>query len=209
MTDILTHEQYLRYRTALTINLAVSFLQCIVLIFAVRSLGLFGDAMHGLADNLLLIGTTIILYFESLGAEKHHGRKRIMARFGGLLLFVSTLGILWEVRERLTDTSPLLSPWWMLVGASVGVVGNFCAHRIISSGDTERDDMLHRANVLHLLGDLALSIAVLAGALMMLFFEFAHVDTWIALLLVSPWLLFRSIQILRHKDPEDEHHHHA
>ncbi len=198
-----TMEQYARYRTALTLNLLVMGIQAGIVLFATQSLGLIGDTIHALADNLLLIGTTIILYFEALGATKQHGRKRVLARIGGVLLIGSGIGIVLEGVSRFHFGTPLLSGWWMIAGAVIAVTGNYFAHRIIADGPSEEDDHLHRANILHLLGDLGISLAVLLGGVAMMYFRTPHIDTVLASVLVAPWMIWRGVGVLRYQDPEE------
>lgn len=207
-------DTYQRYRTGLSVNIAVVLIQAIVLFLATRSIGLFEDMMHGIGDNVFLVGTTIVLYFEAHGTSENKGRKRILALIGGALLVVAGIGGAWTAIERITGGQVPLSGWVLGGTTLIAIVGNGWAYRIISGANKNSQGHLHDANVAHLIGDLAISCAVLLSAIGIILFSLPAIDSWVVLVLIAPWMLWRGAQILRYKDPPDSddrhkhpHHH--
>lgn len=193
--------------------------QAVVLGFTMRgvsspwSIGLFEDMVHGIADNLVLIGATIILYFEANGATPNRGRKRVLALIGGVLLIGAGIGGAWVAYERIVGTQMSLSGWTLALTSLVATLGGVWAFRIIHGVRKSSQDHLHASAIAHLIGDLAISVTVFISSLGIIFFDLSAIDSWIALLAISPWMIIRGTQILRYKDPQesdrhpDEHHH--
>ncbi len=208
------YDAYTRYRTGLTINLGVVAVQIAVLLFASRSVGLFEDMMHGVADNLVLIGTTIVLYFEAHGATPNKGRKRVLALIGGVLLIFAGIAGAYAAHARIIGEQIALSGWTLASTSLLAVIGGGFAFKIIHDVHKNMHDHLHESAVGHLAGDLAISCAVFFSSLGIIFFNWPAIDSWVALTLITPWMIFRGVQILKYKDPpESEHddthvHHH-
>lgn len=197
------HDAYVRYRTGLTISLAVVIIQIGVLIFAAKSLGLFEDMMHGIADNLILIGTTIVLYFEAYGATPNKGLKRTLALVGGLLLIFAGIAGGYVAYERIMGAQIALSGWTLATTSLIATIGGGWAFKVIHGVHTSMHDHLHKSAVAHLVGDLAISAIVFLSALGIIFFNFPAIDSWVVLAIIAPWMIFRGIQILKHKDPPE------
>ncbi len=221
MSQHTAFDAYVRYRTGLTISLAVVVIQMLVLVFASKSVGLFEDMVHGVADNLVLIGATIILYFEANGAYPNKGRKRILALMGGVLLILAGTGGAWIAYERIfLGTQVPLSGLVLACTSLVAVIGGGFAFWVIHGVDKDNHDHLHTAAIAHLVGDLAISVVVFISSIGIIFFGLSLIDSWIALTVISPWMFYRGIQILKYKDPpenehavkktkDDGHHHHG
>ena len=199
-------DTYRRYRTGLSINIAVAIMQLVTLALFARSLTLYGDTMHGIADILILLGTTILAKKASMYAHEHHGmRKRILAIIAVLLLWMSAGYIVLESITRIS--TPTAFPGWVvIVVALLAAVGNFFAHRIISGVDDGEKDSLHEANVAHLLTDCALSCVVVISGLGVLVFGLPSIDAWFALCIVAPFMTLWGGRILL---PKTEHSHHG
>ncbi len=203
-------EKLRRYKIALALNTLIWFLQSVILIFFANSLSLFGDAAHSASDSVILLGSCIIFARElSRPEHAHETMKRTFTRFAIFLLWGSACYVAYEAVERITNPVMFLG-WPVVVIACVSAIGNFFAHRIICGVETDSHDHLHRANVLHILSDMMLSIAVLCSALGVIFFHFPALDGWIALL-VSCWMIIRGGQLYRDtantKHTHDAHDH--
>ena len=193
-------DTYNRYRTGLTISLAVVFVQALVFALLARGVGLFEDMAHGVADNLVLIGTTIVLYFEAHGATPNKGRKRALALLGGVLLLLAGFGGAWTAFGRITGEQIPLSGWTLAATSLVAVIGGSFAFWIIHGVHESMRDHLHVSAISHLVGDLAISIAVFLSSLGIIFFGWSAIDSWVAGILISPWMVWRGIQILKYED---------
>lgn len=201
-------DTYQRYRTGLSVNIAVACVQILTLVLFAQSLTLFGDAMHGIGDILILLGTTILAKKASMYAHEHHGiRKRILAIIASLLLCVSAGFIVHESILRIS-TPVAFSGWVIIVVALFSAVGNFCAHRVIAGVDASAQDSLHEANIAHLLTDCALSCIVVLSGLCVMLFDLPAIDAWFALAIVAPFMFIWGTRILFSKDEHAHDHHH-
>lgn len=204
-----TMDAYRRYRTGLTLNLAVVLLQMCVWVFVARGIGLFEDAFHGIGDNLILIGATIVLYFEAHGAARNMGRRRILALLGGALLIFAGIAGGYVAYGRMTGEHIALSGWPLAIISLLAIIGNGFAFRIIHGVDKAMHDHVHKSAVAHLIGDLAISVTVFFSSVGIIIFDLPAIDSVVTLALISPWMIFRGVQILRHKDPHEAGHAHA
>lgn len=187
-------EKLRRYKVALALNTLIWILQSIILIFFANSLSLFGDAAHSASDSVILLGSCIIFARELSKPERsHEATKRTFTRVAIFLLWGSACYVAYEAVERIMDPVTFLG-WPVVAIACVSAIGNFVAHRIICGVEAHLHDHMHRANVLHILSDMMLSIAVLCSALGVIFFHFPALDGWIALI-VSCWMLIRGGQL--------------
>lgn len=199
---------YRLYRTGLSINIAVAILQLATLALFASSLTLFGDTMHGIADILILLGTTILAKKASMYTDEHHGvRKRFLAVIAILLLWCSAGWIVYESLIRIS--TPTVFPSWVVIAvALLAATGNFFAHRAISRVNDCEKDSLHEANVAHLLTDCALSCIVVLSGLGVLIFGLPSLDAWFALCIVAPFMFLWGGRILLPKTKHAHHGHH-
>ena len=167
------------------------------------SIGLFEDAVHGIADNLVLVGATIILYFEVNGATPNKGRKRILALFGGVLLVFAGVWGGWTAYGRISGAQLPVSAWVLAVTSLIAVIGGGFAFRVIHGVHESGHDHMHESAIGHLIGDLAISVAVFLSSVGIILWGIPAIDSWMALVLISPWMLFRGIQILKYRDPPE------
>lgn len=201
-----TLDTYRRYRTGLTLNLAVVALQMCVLILLARGIGLFEDTFHGIGDNLILIGATVVLYFEAHGAARNMGRRRVLALLGGALLIFAGIGGGYVAYERMTGVQIALPGWPLAITALLAVIGNGLAFKIIHGVDKSMHDHVHKSAVAHLVGDLAISVTVFISSVGIIIFDLPAIDSVVALIFITPWMIFRGVQIMRHKDPHEGEH---
>ena len=136
-----------------------------------NSLALMSDAAHVFLDlfALLLSLGAIRLAAQPAGERHSFGwhRAEVMASLvNGLTVFLMALGILYEGSKRLiapeqVQTTP------MLVIAILGLIANLLAAKGLHGHS--HDDLNVRSAFLHVLGDAAASVGVIAGALLMRF----------------------------------------
>jgi cobalt-zinc-cadmium efflux system protein len=196
-----------RYKMALAINATVGLIQVITLSFIAKSLSLFGDTSHSIADVFILAGTVIVLRRELIDPSHHHeGAKRTLVFVAIFLLFISAVYIVWEALGRIAH--PVYFPGWPVVlMALLSAGGNFVAHRMIADIDSAEHDATHEANLAHILTDLALSLIVLVSALGNILFATPAIDTWLSLV-VAGWMIWWSIKIFKSVSSSHAHTHH-
>jgi Co/Zn/Cd efflux system component len=210
-------DQLRRYLMAFGINTAIWMVQLLIVITIADSLALLGDAAHSISDTIVLLGTCLLISATIAHPEQDHSAiKRLLTRGAVILLWCSAAYLVIEGYERIM--SPVYFPGWAVVGmALVAATGNFFAHQIIHGVDKSLHDHVHRANVLHILADLFISVAVVISGLGTIFLDFPALDGWIALVVAS-WMSWRGLQLFRetrsthhcahHGHDHHDHHHH-
>jgi cobalt-zinc-cadmium efflux system protein len=158
-----------RTRSVLALSLTLTAAYIIVLIVAgmrANSLALLSEAGHNASDFLALLLSWVAVYFQSRppSATKTFGYHRagVLAAFLNALSLVVVSGfVFYEAFERLR-VPHAVQPRTMLIVASIGVVLNggmaFLLHR------TGRDVNI-RAALIHQVGDMLSTAAVIVGAL--------------------------------------------
>lgn len=190
------------YRAAFSINLIVCILQWIILAYA-NSVSLYADAAHSIADSIVLLGSTIVSYQAMLLPDRDHSHiKRRMTRIAVILLWLSVPFILYAAWERI-HSSVSFPGIPVVIAATVSVVGNIWMHRIVHSIDKHSHDHLVAANLVHILGDAALSAGVLVSALLVLTFHTGQYDGYIGIGCAC-WMTIMGIRIW--KNTSDEAH---
>lgn len=134
-----------------------------------NSLALLSDAGHVFLDLFaLVLSLAAIKLAAQPPNEKHsfgwHRAEVLASLINGLTVFFMAVGILYEGSKRLiapevVQTTP------MLVIAILGLIANLLAAKGLHGHS--HDDLNVRSAFLHVLGDAAASVGVIAGAIMM------------------------------------------
>ena len=174
-----------------------------------NSLTLAADAGHMFLDASALGMSWFAL---RLSRRAHDGRFtygyhrfQVLAAFvNALALFAACAWILFEAASRLRAPEPIL-PLPVLAVAAVGFVVNAVAYRMLHGAD----DLNTRSAALHVLGDLLGSVAAMASALAVLWFDWRLADPVLALVVVAilargAWRVLKiSAHILLEAAPRD------
>ncbi|MBV8032874.1 MAG: cation transporter [Betaproteobacteria bacterium] len=134
--------------------------------FASNSLALIADAGHNLGDvvGLLLAWGAASLAGAAPSAQRTYGLRRtsIFAALANAILLLVVVGaIAWEALGRLLAPEPL-APRTVIAVAALGVLVNGGTALLFASG--RRADLNVRGAFLHMLGDAAVSLAVVISA---------------------------------------------
>ena len=149
------------------LNAGLSGLQIAVGI-AFGSIALIGDALHNVSDVLgLLLGWGA----ENLSSRPARGRfsygfgrsTQLAAVANAVLILMASAVVCVEALQRFRQPE-LVMAGPVALAAGAGLVINFVSARLF--GSDHHDDLNRRAAVLHLLGDAAVSAAVLLSALL-------------------------------------------
>ena len=149
------------------LNAGLSGLQIAVGI-AFGSIALIGDALHNVSDVLgLLLGWGA----ENLSSRPARGRfsygfgrsTQLAAVANAVLILMASAVVCVEALQRFRQPE-LVMAGPVAIAAGAGLVINFVSARLF--GSDHHDDLNRRAAVLHLLGDAAISAAVLLSALL-------------------------------------------
>lgn len=163
-----------------------------------NSLALLSDAAHMATD---VIALTISLVAVRLSrrppdAKRTYGYARmeaIGALVNGGMLFLVAGYILWEAVGRFSEP-PSVASTGMLVVATLGLVVNLIAMRLLKAGSDESLNV--KGAYLEVWADMLGSVGVIIGALIIQFTGFYIADPIIAVL-IGLWVLPRTWTLLR------------
>lgn len=150
-----------------------------------NSLALLSDAIHNLGDTFAVM----LAYFANLVSKrdadekKTFGYKRIeilAALLNAVILIAITLFLFIEAFKRLQSPEPVggaVMFWVALVGLAANLIS------VILLKNDAHNNLNIRAAYLHLLGDTISSVAVIIGAILILFFRIYWIDPVITFLI--------------------------
>ena len=169
-----------------------------------NSLALLSDAGHVFLDLFALVLSLAAIKLAAQPPNELHSygwhRAEVLASLiNGMTVFLMAIGILYEGSKRLiapeeVQTTP------MLVIAILGLIANLLAAKGLHGHS--HDDLNVRSAFLHVLGDAAASVGVIAGAILMRYTGWYQADPVISiaiglLILVGAWRVLReSVHIL-------------
>lgn len=150
-----------------------------------NSLTLAADAGHMFLDASALGMSWLALRLSRRAPDGRftygYHRFQVLAAFvNALALFVACGWILFKAASRLWAPEPIL-PLPVLAVAAVGFVVNAVAWRMLHGAD----DLNTRSAALHVLGDLLGSVAAMASALAVLWFDWRYADPVLAAVVVA------------------------
>ncbi|WP_395622339.1 cation diffusion facilitator family transporter [Sphingomonas daechungensis] len=184
---------------ALALGLTTAFLIAeLIGSYLFNSLALLSDAAHMFTDSAAL---AIALAAIRIGQKapddaRTFGYRRfeiLAAAFNALLLFAVAIYVLWEGVTRFFQPVEVKSTG-MLVVASVGLVVNILAMRLLASG---KDGSLNvKGAYLEVWADMLGSIGVIAGAAVIMFTGWQWVDPVVAIG-IGFWVLPRTWTLLK------------
>ncbi len=181
---------------SILLNLIITIAQIIGGILS-GSLALISDALHNFSDVLSLLFSLLANKLSkrkaSVGQTFGFKRAELIAAFvNAITLIVVALILIYEASQRLFDPHPIQSNLviWL---ALLGIVVNGSSVLLL------KKDAQHNINMksayLHLLTDLMASIAVLIGGVLMKFFGWFWVDSFMTLL-IALYLIYVSYDLL-------------
>jgi cobalt-zinc-cadmium efflux system protein len=199
-------------------SLALALL-IIVLIFMVElaggfvsnSLALLSDAGHMLTDAMALTLALLATIFAVRPATKErtfgfYRLEILSALFNGSVLSLVALYIFYEAVVRLLNPVVVRSDILLMV-ATIGLLANIGAAVILAK--SSRDNLNVRGAFLHVLSDLASSVAVIIGGLLIRYLGWYYIDPLlgiaIGLLILrgATGLVLESVNILLEATPRD------
>ena len=162
------------------------------------SLALLSDAMHNFSDvlALLIAWGANRLSLKPSEESKTFGFKRaeiIAALFNASLLLAIAIFLIYEAVHKFLYPEPIASNWVIWLGV-LSIVLNSASVLLIK--DDSHDNMNVKAAYLHLITDVATSIAVVIGGLLMKYLHIYWVDSVITIL-IAFYLIFASYGIIK------------
>lgn len=155
------------------------------------SLALLADAGHNLSDVLSLVlawGATVLARRAPAGRRTYGLRKgTILASLANAALLLVAIGVIVsEAVRRFADPAPIEAPIVMLT-AGIGVLINGATALLFMRGS--QSDLNVRGAFLHMAGDAGVSLAVVAGALIMSLTGMLWIDPALSLVIAAVIIL--------------------
>jgi len=163
-----------------------------------NSLALLSDAAHMFTDSAALAIALAAIKIGQRPADdaRTYGYRRfeiLAAAFNALLLFAVAGYVLWEGMARFFEPTEVESTG-MLVVASLGLIVNIIAMRLLSAG---KDQSLNvKGAYLEVWADMLGSMGVIAGALLIMFTGWQWIDPVVAIG-IGLWVLPRTWSLLK------------
>ncbi len=162
------------------------------------SLALLSDAMHNFSDvlALLIAWGANRLSLKPSEEGKTFGFKRaeiIAALFNSSLLLAIAIFLIYEAVHKFFHPEPVGSNWVIWLGV-LSIVLNSASVLLIK--DDSHDNMNVKAAYLHLMTDVATSVAVVVGGLLMKYLHIYWVDSVITIL-IAFYLIYASYDIIK------------
>ena len=167
------------------------------------SLALLADAGHNLTDVLGLLlawGATYLARRRPTGRRTYGLRRSsiVAALLNALLLLLAVGAIAWEAIGRLFEPRPVAQTTVVIV-AAIGVVINTITALLFFSG--HKHDLNIRGAFLHMAADAAVSLGVVAGAIVIGWTDWFWIDPALSLLIaaiiaISTWdVLWQALEL--------------
>jgi len=200
----------LRLIFTIILNLIITTAQIVGGIIS-GSLALISDAIHNLSDSV----SVILAWFAQVLSRKPstlkstfgYKRAEILAAFiNSIALIAISVYLIFEAIERLLHPQPVDAKWMFWLGL-LGLIANGISVLILEREKNKNINI--KAAYLHLVGDALTSLAVIAGAVLIWFFNIIWVDAVVTIiigfyLLIHTWkLLKESVTILMQMTPSE------
>lgn len=162
------------------------------------SLSLVSDAMHNFSDGIAIIITYIAMRLSKRPKTSKYtfGLKRaeiIAAIVNASTLIIISFFLIKEAIERFANPIPITGSL-MLIVASIGLAANIAGTLLLKKGSGNNLNI--RAAYFHLLSDAVSSLAVIIGALFIIFYKIYWIDPLLTVL-ISLYILIETYKIVK------------
>ena len=186
-----------RLAVSIGLNLLITIAEVVGGILS-GSLALLSDALHNFNDTVSQAISYAARFVARRDADSRltfgYGRFEVVAAFFNLVtLFLVALLLAKEGFERLFDPQPVRGGL-MLAVAAVGLLVNVLSALLLRGG--ARHSLNIKSAYLHIVTDAISSVAVIAGAILMLQFGFRRVDP-VLTILISVYIMVQGYGMLR------------
>ena len=169
---------------------------------ATGSLGLLSEAVHSgtdlIAALLTFFAVGVAVRPADTGHQYGHGKAEHLAALGeGAILVLASLAIVWRAIARLTGSAhaSVHAKWWALVVIGVVIVVDVLRTTASSRAARRYGSPALSSNALHFASDLAGSVAVLVGLVLV---RAGHRDAdSVAALFVAVLVLVAAVRLMR------------
>jgi len=166
--------------------------------FLSGSLSLISDALHNFSDGIAIIITYIAMRLSKKPRTFKYtfGLKRaeiIAAIINASTLIIISFFLIKEAIERFYNPSPITGSL-MLIVAALGLVANVIGTLLLKKGS--EGNLNIRAAYFHLLSDAVSSLAVIIGAVFIIFYKIYWIDPLLTIL-ISIYILKETYEIVK------------
>ena len=162
------------------------------------SLSLLSDAIHNFSDGIAIIVSYIAIHLSKRPRTLRYtfGLKRaeiLAAIFNASTLIIISFFLIKEAIERFSNPTPITGNL-MLAVAVLGLIANVVGTALLKRGSNENINI--RAAYVHLLSDAVSSLAVIIGALFIIYFNISWIDPALTIV-ISLYILKETYDIVR------------
>ncbi|MFP4527969.1 MAG: cation diffusion facilitator family transporter [Candidatus Kapaibacterium sp.] len=173
-----------RMLVTVALNLAITAAEVVGGLLA-NSLALLSDAVHNLSDTaaVFLAWIAIRISEKKSTGKMTFGYRRIQilaAFFNALVLIAISAYLIYEAIHRFYNPQPVEGTIMFIV-AVVGLLGNLISVFLLRKN--KGDNLNVRAAYLHLLGDTLSSVVVIAGGVLIIYFNIYWIDPLVTILI--------------------------
>lgn len=166
--------------------------------FISGSLSLISDALHNFSDGIAIIITYIAMRLSKKPKTFKYtfGLKRaeiIAAIINASTLIIISFFLIKEAIERFYNPSPITGSL-MLIVAALGLIANIAGTLLLKKGS--EGNLNIRAAYFHLLSDAVSSLAVIIGAVFIIFYKIYWIDPLLTIL-ISLYILKETYEIVK------------
>lgn len=166
--------------------------------FISGSLSLISDAMHNFSDGIAIVITYIALRLSKKPRTLKYtfGLKRaeiLAAIINASTLIIIGFFLIKEAIVRFYNPSPITGSL-MLIVASLGLIANIIGTLLLKKGSVNNLNI--RAAYFHLLSDAVSSLAVIIGAVFIIFYKIYWIDPLLTIL-ISVYILKKTYEIVK------------
>lgn len=194
----------------IVLNLAITTSEVVGGIIS-GSLSLISDALHNLSDAVAVVISYIAIQLGKKSSSLKHtfGLKRaeiLAALLNSAVLVGVSIYLFYEAVKRFYHPEPIMGGA-MLVIAVIGLLGNVISIFLLESGS--KDNINIKSAYMHMLSDAISSVAVIIGALGIIYFKIYWIDPVLTILIgiyvfkESFGILKRAVHILMEGAPID------
>lgn len=171
------------------------------------SVALVSDALHVIVDGTESIVNAAVSRFSRQSDNEAELRK-LGGKISALLLLLASTWIIIEGLERFHH--PHKVEWYMVIFAIIGLGVNLVQRYIHWKAPREHHNIQHFWQNLHLWGDIASSIAVVIGGVIMLFSSNLYWVDGVLSVVIGLWLaLLTGAKLIGVEFHSHEHHEHG
>jgi len=181
----------------MTLNFLITIAEIIGGIIS-GSLSLISDAMHNFSDGIAIIITYIAIRLSRRPKTTKYtfGLKRaeiIAAIVNASTLIIISFFLIKEAIARFATHLPITGSL-MLIVAAVGLIGNIAGTILLKKGS--KNNINIRAAYFHLLSDAISSVAVMIGAVFIIYYKIYWIDPLLTIL-ISLYILKMAYEIVK------------